>query len=487
MNLIDPRAATREPYDVVVIGSGFGASFFLHGLLRADAARRVLVLEWGDQHPHAWQIEQQRNSAIDAASTFQTPEGHKEWVFDIGLGGGTNCWWGQAPRLHPSDFELKSRYGVGRDWPLSYAELEPYYAEAETIMAISGDPDLARIFPRSRPYPQPPHHMSTIDQMMKAAQPEAHFCVPTARARLATDQRPACCANSRCGLCPVDAKFTAANGMGHVYDDPRVEIALHCRVDHLETTGGAVTGVVFVHDGEPLAARGELIVLGANAIHSPPILLRSGIDGAVVGKGLHEQRGIGIEVLLDGLDNFDGGTLTTGVNLSLYDGDFRRDGGAAQIYFLNHWMFQLRADYGRWRQTLPLIITIEDVPQDTNFVGLSPDDERPFVSHEAFSGYAQRGAERALAKLPEVLAPLPVERIEFRHWQATEAHLQGTLRMGTDPARSVVDADLVHHRLRNLLVVGTAVFPTCSPANPSLTAAALSLRAAARLSGVAGA
>ncbi|WYK06291.1 GMC oxidoreductase [Cereibacter sphaeroides f. sp. denitrificans] len=50
--------------------------------------------------------------------------------------------------------------------------------------------------------------------------------------------------------------------------------------------------------------------------------------------------------------------------------------------------------------------------------------------------------------------------------------------MGSDPARSVVDAGLVHHRLRNLVVVGTSTFPTCSAANPSLTAAALSLRAA---------
>jgi choline dehydrogenase-like flavoprotein len=58
--------------------------------------------------------------------------------------------------------------------------------------------------------------------------------------------------------------------------------------------------------------------------------------------------------------------------------------------------------------------------------------------------------------------------------------VQGTLRMGTDPADSVVDAGLVHHRYRNLVVVGTAVFPSCATANPSLTAAALALRAAER-------
>ena len=84
----------------------------------------------------------------------------------------------------------------------------------------------------------------------------------------------------------------------------------------------------------------------------------------------------------------------------------------------------------------------------------------------------------ARRKLPDLLAPLPVEQIIDRGIRRTESHLQGTLRMGNDPSTSVVDAGLVHHQLRNLVVVGTSTFPTCSCANPSLTAAALSLRAA---------
>lgn len=50
--------------------------------------------------------------------------------------------------------------------------------------------------------------------------------------------------------------------------------------------------------------------------------------------------------------------------------------------------------------------------------------------------------------------------------------------MGLDPSNSVVDVRQIHHRLRNLVVVGSSVFPTCPPANPSLTVAALSLRSA---------
>jgi choline dehydrogenase-like flavoprotein len=57
-------------------------------------------------------------------------------------------------------------------------------------------------------------------------------------------------------------------------------------------------------------------------------------------------------------------------------------------------------------------------------------------------------------------------------------HLQGSLRMGSDPKESVVDAGQVHHDVRNLIVVGSSVFPTSGSAPPSLTVAAMSLRAA---------
>jgi choline dehydrogenase-like flavoprotein len=53
--------------------------------------------------------------------------------------------------------------------------------------------------------------------------------------------------------------------------------------------------------------------------------------------------------------------------------------------------------------------------------------------------------------------------------------------MGRDATDSVIDRDMIHHSLRNLVVVGTSSYPSCSGANPSLTAAALSLRAASRI------
>lgn len=475
-NLVDPAGLAGQAFDLVVIGSGFGSSFYLQRLLERGGSARVLVLEWGKHRPHDWQIEQKRHSDIHPAGTY-TSTSDKPWNFTIGLGGGTNCWYAQTPRFHPADFELRSRYGVGADWPLRYDELEPHYVAAETIMSVSGDPRMASMFPRSAPYPQPPHRMTSPDRLMAKAQPGHHFAMPTARARVSTPQRSACCASFRCSLCPVDAKFTLNNGLMDLYSNEAVQLALDAKVVRLEGSGGAVRSAIVEVGGKEVRVSGDRFVLGANAIHSPAILQRSGMGGGLTGVGLHESYGCHVEVLLDGLDNFDGSTITTGLNFGLYDGDHRSKTGAALVYFENRWKHGLRAIPGRWRQTLPLMIVTEELPEDRNTVTID-EGGAPVVTYAGPSDYAVLGQRRAFDKLPELLKPLPVEDIIFRSQRATESHLQGTLRMGTDPRTSVIDGKQVHHRWRNLTVVGTSVFPTCSAANPSLTAAALSLRAA---------
>ncbi len=478
----DPVSIAGEHYDVVVVGTGFGSAFFLRGLLEGLGENaRVLVVERGGVNDHAWQFSNGRNSPIPDEETYSSAS-NKPWNFTIGFGGGTNCWFAQAPRMQPSDFRMQSLYGFGGDWPISYEDLERHYGRAEEIMAISGDPAMVQVLPRSTPFPQPPHVMSSVDRVMRAAQPDRHFAMPTARARVATDTRPACCASLRCQICPADAKFTALNGMRDVFSHRAVTLVVDTRALRFEETGGTVRHLVVSHGGRETRVSGDLFVLGANAIHSPTILQASDMGGGLTGKGLHEAFGAELEVYLDGLNNFDGSTITTGLNYSLADGAFRSSRGAALIYFENRWKYGLRREPGRWRQSLPIMLAVEDTLDNRNYVALGEGGE-PVVHFHGISDYAKNGMQAAIDTLPQVLTPLPVERIRFHGYRNTESHLQGTLRMGSDPATSVVDAGLVHHRYRNLLVVGSSTFATCSTANPSLTVAALSLHAASRLSG----
>ena len=377
-------------------------------------------------------------------------------------------------------FQDQSIYGVGRDWPISYDDLEPDYCDAEGIMSIAGPDDIAIVSPRSKPYPLGPHRMTTPDTVMKAAQPDKHFALPTARASVATETRSACCDSARCNLCPVDAKFTALNGFRHLLQNENNSICFGAKVLRFGHTNGVVSDVVFENQRHERRVAGSLFVLGANALHSPPILLRSDINHPLTGRGINEQIGMNFEVFLDGMKNFDGSTITTGINLTAYEGDFRKSTGAALIYFENRWIYEFRKEWGRWRESLPLTIAIENPPQDDNLVTIDGNGE-PVVQYGQDSPYGLKAADAMHANLPNILQPLPVEKIVYKGRRATESHIQGTLRMGSSRDDSVVDRNLLHHDVRNLVVVGTSLFPTCPPMNPSLTAAALSLWGARQL------
>jgi choline dehydrogenase-like flavoprotein len=471
-------AVSERQYPVVVIGTGFGSLFFVHRLLQLNPSIQILMLERGPFRSWETQVSEGHNSLIRSADTFESTGVPKTWNFTIAYGGGTNCWGANTPRMHPNDFRLRTLYGRGRDWPISYEELEPYYTAAEQIMDVSGPDDIGQITPRSAPYPQPPHRLSAADRVMKQARPDTHFASPSARARVATAQRPQCCASFDCEHCPSGAKFTALNGFSHILDAPNVFALMDAEVMELERSSPtAISAVRFKHRGREQRVQCDVCVLGANAIHSPAILLRSGFDHPLLGRGLNEQLGYSVEVLLDGLDNLDGSTVTTGVNYSLYDGSFRAERAGILVKFDNDFPYGLRREFGRWRQTLSIKASIEEEVKDENRV-LVNERGGVLVHHLGNSDYTERAVARYLSDLERLLAPLPIEEIVPRGRRRSQSHLQGTLRMGLDPTDSVVDGTQIYHDVRNLIVVGTAVLPTCPPCEPSLTAAALSLRAA---------
>lgn len=484
MRFAAPEDASSKTWDAVVIGSGFGSLFFLRKYLELRPQDRVLIVERGDHHPIEWQLRNFKNSTIDNHDTYRLRGASKKpWAFTIALGGSTNCWWALSPRFHPSDFRIRTLTGAGVDWPIAYEDLQPYYAEAEEIMLIAGPDDLGRYYPGADGYPQPAHRLSTADRLMHDAPGSLHFAVPSARLSQPVGDRARCCSTANCWLCPTGAKFSALNGMRDVLDHPGVTISLNSRATAIDTAGGVATGVRFTREGREYLAKGDLVVLGANAIHAPDIFNRSGIPGYGAGRFLGEKMLAKIEVDLDGLDHFDGGTATTGFNITLLEEGRAADRGMAVYYFDNRFgEHGLRMEKNRWRQTLPVSIYVEDNFAYENGVFDEGEDE-PVVRFSGFSDYCRRGLDYAMERLPAILAPLPVESIRFTQVWPTLGHVQGTLRMGASIADSVIDRDHLSHAARNLVVVGTSTFPTSGSVNPSLTAAAMSLRAADRLVG----
>jgi len=469
----------QDKFDLIVVGTGFASTFFLKSYLeKVSDNQRILVLERGLRHTHQWQLENGKPSAINWEETIVNNNPDKHWKFNIGFGGGSNCWWAGTPRFMPNDFRLQSAYGVGVDWPLNYDELEPYYYEVEKIMAVSG-PDDGAPYPRKDPYPEPPHRFTEPDKVLKSAYPGHFFQQPSARARNATKNRPRCCASGICNRCPIDAKFTIQNELAGVYEDPRVQLLLGADVNTVSSKGDVITAVNYIIDGVEKSAKADLIVLGAHAIFNPFILQKSGLDHPALGAYLHEQVGLDVEVDLDGLDNYQGSTSVTGHLYSLYDGAHRSEYAACLIETSN--VPKLRAERGKWRQRLNLRCIFEDIPSTNNYVKSAEDGSgRPEAVYKGHSAYTQRAIDRFTEELPQLLSPLPVETYRIQTL-FTEAHIQGTTRMHNDPKQGVVDRNLVHHKYRNMLLLGSGAFPSCSPANPTLTLSALSLWAADKL------
>ncbi|MFM8829323.1 MAG: GMC family oxidoreductase, partial [Actinomycetota bacterium] len=99
-------------------------------------------------------------------SGYYVQDGHEEFksTYERRVGGTTWHWLGTALRLVPNDFRMKSEYGIAVDWPITYDELEPWYARAENAIGVSGpsETDLL-ISPRSGPYPMPAIPSSYLD------------------------------------------------------------------------------------------------------------------------------------------------------------------------------------------------------------------------------------------------------------------------------------------------------------------------------------
>lgn len=461
-------------FDVIIVGTSFSGSFFLHAYLtKIKKNARILILERGRKNPHQWQIQASKYSNIDSKATYINKNKKKLWNHVIGFGGTSNAWWACTPRMMPNDFKLKSTYNVGIDWPITYSELELYYTEAEIIMSVSGPIDTSP-YPRSQPYPHPPHRFTKPDQLLKAAYPELYFQQPTARARIATANRYVCCNTGVCNLCPADAKFTILNEMAYLYNDPRVTLLLEAEVLTVETSAGKANGIRYLKDGVEQSAKGDLIVLGANAFFNPYILLNSGVQHPLLGKRLCEQIGVGVLLHLNGLDNFQGSTSITGLGYMLYEGAHRSRQAACLIESWNI-PHRLRVERNRWRQLCYMNFKFEDLPDEKNYVKINTIHQKPEIVYKNYSSYTQEAINNLSTNLPKTLAPLPLESWEITGISKSDGHILGTTVMGNNHEDSIVDKYLVHHQIRNLIILGSSVFPTCSPANPTLTIAALTL------------
>lgn len=470
-------------YDLVVVGTGFASTFFLKKYLeKASTNVRVLILERGRFYSHSDRLKDTTKGGdsldppwLKADRLIVNENRNKDWIFEPNFGGGSNCWTGCTPRFLPSDFQLQKLYGQGVDWPIGYDDLAAYYDEVESLMAISGPEKTP--FPRSKVYPLPPHALSSVDLILAGKYESLYISQPSARASVATPSRNACCTSSVCQLCPVDAKFTIENGFPDIYNDPRIEVEYNAQVFALKTSGDRAQQVVFRKEDKDVEVAAEVMVLGCNAIFNAHILLNSGDDNPHTGTGLSEQVGKYAWIYFTDLDNLGGGSVISANGYMMYDGPHRRDRAACLIE--NHNLPFIRNEAGKWRKLAKFKFVYEDLPNAGNRVERSDDLLKPVVTYGGYSEYVQRSLDRLPEDIQNFFSVLPIEKVAIDDYvQRSEAHILGTTRMGTSIENSVIDTHMLHHKYRNVFVLGGGAFPTITASNPTLTLSALSLMAA---------
>jgi choline dehydrogenase-like flavoprotein len=507
------RYSERESVDLVIVGAGAGGLTLAQRLARAGW--RIVVLEkgpfwdpdrdWVSDEKGAGPIYWTDKRIISGSDPVEMGKNNS----GVGVGGSMTHFAGYTPRLHPSDFEVRTRDGVAVDWPIGYDELRDSFERVERELPVAGQD-----WPWGDPhtYPHAPHPVSSAGSV---AWRGAEACGiemrvgPVSITNGRFGNRPHCIYRGFCLQgCKVNAK--ASPLITHLPDaiEHGVEVRSNCMATRLEIddSSGRVTGVTYVHDGQERFQPADAVAVCGYAIETPRLLLNSTSARFPTGIGNGEDL-VGRYVMVQGATQI-AGRFPMDLRMykapppeisseQFYETDERRGfargfsiqtlaplpiGWAEHVQAEGHWGAALREymrDYNHWSI---LGLLCELLPHAENRVTLAAETDGAGMPIANFA-YSLGDNDKAniacgTAKLQEIWDHAGAqEQLKIDRF----AHLVGGARMGFTPADSVVDSDHRVWGVPNLFVVDGSVFPTEGAANPALAIMALADRCARRL------
>jgi fructose 5-dehydrogenase large subunit len=541
---------TSYSADVVIVGAGVAGSLAAREL--AESGLSVLVLDAGPRVTRGEIVENFRNSPATTRA-LTTPYPPKPWALapfydEAGnaldylqvdgpdgyayqtdylrvVGGTTWHWAGCAWRHLPNDFRLKSQYGVGRDWPISYEELEPYYYRAEVEMGVCG-PDPSRGgedlgSPRRQPYPMDKMPLTHAGRVLSdALSKHTGYRVvhePEARNTRPYDGRPTCAGNNNCmPICPIGAMY---NGMESVVKAERagarvMENAVVYRIE-TDASNQKVTAIHFYDpDKRSYRVTGKTFLLAAHNIESIKILLMSkddknpdGVSNRTDQVGRYMMEHAGTEVQFTSRDPvwMGQGPQHNAAIDTFRDGPWQGEMASAitRIDDSNQTPYITAAALKKGLVGKPLDQAIRHgvahrlelsthhavLPNPDNRMTLATDKRDmlglPFPKiWYSIDDYTKKSARRTVKMYEEIFKAMGATDITYIPdannplMFAAQDHPMGGALMGDDPNTSVCDRDCRSHEQKNLYFASSAVFVTTGTANPTLTVAAVALRVA---------
>ena len=494
----------KDSAAVVIVGSGMGGGTLAWGLARRGID--VLVLERGDYLPR-----ERENWSPEAVFVERRYKPDETWVDDDGeefspgvhylVGGNTKVYGASLPRLRERDFE-RTEYpgGVSPAWPFRYADLEPYYSQAESLYRVHGTTGEDPTEPwRSQPYPYPAlDHEPYVQETVRRIEEQG---LHPSRTSMGVDLQPggACIRCSTCDgfPCRLGAKSDAETcALGPALMGGSVRLLTGVRIDRIETgAGDRVTRLLGDCRGEPCEFTGGSFVLAGGAVNSAVILLRSTSDRwptgvanstDLVGRNYMVHNNTHIAAIDPRRQNDVVFQKTVAINDYYHDLGDGIPGGTIQLIgkvqgsmMKTHATRAPLALLNRMAgRSIEWLVMTEDTPSLANRVQVNGDgriqvswQRMNYDRHELLLGEARAMLKRAGY----------VGVFEQRFGIDMNSHMCGTAVAGSDPATSVLDGHCRSHEVENLFVVDSSFFPSSGAQNPALTIGAQALRVAAEV------
>ena len=516
----------HEPVDVLIIGAGASGAAVAWSL--ADTKMHIVCLDQGgwmnpSDYPSTgrdWEAKfygEWSTSPNIRARPEDYPINDDNSPIKVvnynAVGGSTVMYTAHWPRLHPSDFKVKTLDGVADDWPIDYDALTPFFEENDRMMGVSGlsgDPRSPLTHP-----PMPPQPLGLSGPIIGNAMNKLGWHWWPSDTTVATmdyEGRARCINLGHCTpACAQGAKASTDITYWPHAIRAGVEVRTHCRVREILTNeDGMASGVIYYDkDGVEHFQPAEVVVIACNGVGTPRLLLNSKSErfpnglansSGLVGKNLMFHPYAQIYGFVQEPTDANRAPPTCLWSKEFYDTDLSRGfvrgygiqfgRGAGPVFEAvaseQKGILPWGADHHRVFRRLNghrigVSAICEDLPEEHNRVTLDPvlKDSHgipaPKIDY-TISENSRKMMEHGLARGREILEAAGATDICINNpipWGGW--HLLGTARMGTDPARSVVNEWGRSHDVKNLFIVDGSVFVTSGGVNPTSTIQAVAL------------
>lgn len=497
-----------QQYDIIIVGTGAGGGTLAQKL--APTGKRILVLERGGRMA----LEEQNRADVDVfqKGRYRSPE---QWYDNEGepfspqmnyaVGGNTKIYNATLMRMREEDFgAVPYQDGIAPEWPIKYADWEPYYTEAEHLYHVHGDQQADPTEPKhSKDYPYPAvDHPSIIAPSVELLKAEGLSPTSLPMSLTSREDDPT-----------GDSEIFGINSATK-HDNVTLKTSAKVVSLHTNTTGTEVKAVEAEIGEQSFLFKADIVVLACGAVNSVAIMLDSANEkhphglansSGQLGRNLMKHL-MTVIVERDSIKN--DGTFMPSVSVNdFYWSDLRdfeyplghieNSGGLLQdlIFAESPPLLSVLARFlpdaglnrlakrsiGWWAQTSVL-------PDPNNRVywqTLSRYGKPKKKLRYEFTPNNLEAHDRLVYRWMGILKDLENTGQGLRQstvYPRGEAPVQvagyqcGTARMGTDPASSVLDLNCRTHEIKNLYVVDSSFFPSCASVSPALTVMANALR-----------